>query len=361
MQLLSLREFHQELGGTLADGNGVEWVASYGDVAAEQVALTASAGAVDLSFRGRVCLLGADRLEFLNGQVTNNLKTLSPDCGCYAALVNAKGKLQGDLHIYNLADELLLDFEPALTAAVTQRLEKYIIAEDVQVVDVVPHYGLWSIQGPRAGAAVARLELGVDLPSQRDRYVKMSSADLGDIYIVNNPRLGVAGFDLYVPTAAMGLVGDKLIMAAKQEGGRVCGFDAWETVRVEAGIPRFGVDMDETNLAPEAGIAGRAISYNKGCYIGQEVIARVRTYGQVAKALRRLALPPEVAVLPKKGDKLFKDGREAGYFTSTVRPVPSGEVIGMGYVRREHNQAGSVLSWNDGSREWAVAVSELPA
>ena len=109
----------------------------------------AAAGVMDLSFRGRLCLTGADRVRFLNGQVTNNVKDLRAGEGCYAALVTAKGKLECDLNIFNLPNELLLDFEPGLTATITQRLEKYVIADDVQVVDVAPHYGLLSVQGQR--------------------------------------------------------------------------------------------------------------------------------------------------------------------------------------------------------------------
>src|SRR4029434_9067794 len=101
-------------------------------------------------FRGRLCLLGADRVRLLNGQVTNDVASLKPGEGCYAALVTAKGRMQSDLNIYALPNELLLDFEPGLTAALQQRFEQYVVADDVQVVDVVPHYGLFRIQGPRA-------------------------------------------------------------------------------------------------------------------------------------------------------------------------------------------------------------------
>src|SRR5208282_5954224 len=117
------------------DLNGQEAVAHYGDPPAEQAALDDSAGISDLSFRSRLCVLGADRVKFLNGQVTNNVKDLRTDEGCYAALVSAKGKIQSDLRIYILENEILLEFEPGLDDAVQQRLEKYIIAEDAQIVD----------------------------------------------------------------------------------------------------------------------------------------------------------------------------------------------------------------------------------
>ncbi len=115
----------------------------------EFTALTEGAGWLDQSDRSRLCLLGADRARFLHGQVTNDINGLGEFTGCYAALVNAKGKMESDLFAYRLADEILLDFEPGLTAAVLERLERYVIAEDVEIADVAPHFGLLTMQGPQ--------------------------------------------------------------------------------------------------------------------------------------------------------------------------------------------------------------------
>src|SRR5579863_2834931 len=138
MNALALHEFHDGLHANFTEVSGMEVVGHYGETSAEYAALHETAGVLDLSFRGRICLAGADRARFLNGQVTNNVKDLKPGSGCYAALVSAKGKMESDLNIYRLENELLLDFEPGLSARVTQRLEKYIIAEDAQVIDVAP-------------------------------------------------------------------------------------------------------------------------------------------------------------------------------------------------------------------------------
>src|SRR5436190_22108321 len=136
MSSLALHEFHASLGAKFANINGMETVDHYADSSglAEHSALRAAAGVLDLSFRGRLCLTGSDRLRFLNGQVTNNVKDLAVGEGCYAALVTAKGKFQSDLNIYILPNEILLDFEPGFSQAIIQRLEKYIIADDVQIV-----------------------------------------------------------------------------------------------------------------------------------------------------------------------------------------------------------------------------------
>lgn len=360
MTPLPLHEFHQSLNAAFTAVRGMELVAHYGDVPGEHAALHTAAGVIDLSARGRLCLLGADRQKFLNGQVTNDVARLRPGQGCYAALVSAKGKMHGDLNIFRLAEELLLDCEPGYHAAITQRLEQFIIADDVQIVDAAPHYGLLSVQGPRAAEIVAQLGMGVDLPGKSHDFATLKDATMGEIYLMNLPRLGSAGFDLFVPLASLGMVADKLVAAAKKSGGRACGWEALEIARIEAGLPRFGVDMDETTLPPEAGLEARAISYNKGCYIGQEVIARIRTYGQVAKSLHCLRLADNLATLPVKGDKLFKDGKEVGFITSAVNVPTSRANIALGYVRRECNAVGTELLLHNVSGDNTARIVPAP-
>lgn len=357
---LPLHPFHQELNARFGEVNGVEVVQHYGDPVAEHVALRTTVGLLDLSFRSRLCLTGADRLRFLNGQVTNNVKDLKTGAGCYAALVTAKGKMQSDLNIYCLAEELLLDFEPGLGAAVADRFEKFVIADDVQVVDVAPHYGLLSVQGPKSAEALRAALPAINPTHEVMSFVSIKDPELGEIYCMTQPRGTAAGFDLFVPSAAVDLVARRLREAVQSLRGCACGWEALELVRIEAGIPRFGADMDETNLAPEAGIESRAISYSKGCYIGQEVIARIRTYGQVAKSLRGLILPDDLKALPVRGDKLFHDGKESGYVTSVIASPTLRRNIALGYVRRECNLPGTELMLRSGAGEHPVKVVGLP-
>ena len=359
MGSLILHEFHQAMGARFLDLNGQEAVANYGNEAAEYAALTESAGIMDCSYRSRLCVLGADRVKFLNGQVTNNVKDLRTGEGCYAALVSAKGKIQSDLHIYILENEILLDFEPGFAKAVQERLEKYIIAEDAQVEDVAAHYGLWSVQGPEAAEVIAKLSWSCAIPEKANSLTKFDAGELGEIYAVNRARSGSTGYDLYIPNAGMPTVANQFTVAAKEVGGCLCGWCALETARIEAGIPRFGADMDETNLASEVFDTG-AISYSKGCYIGQEVIARIRTYGQVAKALRGLQLPDEMRVLPVKGDKLFLGEKEVGFITSAVASPRLNANLALGCVRREANQIGTELFLQTAAGKVLVKIVELP-
>ncbi|HZL78521.1 MAG TPA: aminomethyltransferase family protein [Candidatus Limnocylindrales bacterium] len=407
MNQLMLHEFHHGLGARFAELNGAQIVNDYGDWLAEHAALRETAGVIDLSFRSRICLVGADRARFLHGQVTNDVKKLRVGEGCYAAITTAKGKMESDLNIFALADELLLDFEPGLMEKISQRLEKYIVADDVQIVDAAPHYGLLSVQGPKAESVVRALGLfgvppsggspeanpsrvNAELPTGPLGSLKISDVTLGEIYLANQPRLLFSrssgresahsfspesqsrltsaatvdliftGFDLFVPNNSLGAVADKLIAAAKQIGGRAVGWQAFETARIEAGIPRFGADMDETNIPLECGIESRAVTYNKGCYIGQEVINRIHSVGHVNRELRGLRLADDLKTLPQRGDKLFHAGKEVGYVTSVVKSPALNANIALGYVRREANQIGNELTLRTAAGESPAKIVELP-
>jgi len=357
-----LHEFHHSLAARFTTVNGSEMVADYGDPRAEHSALRTSAGVLDLSSRSRLCLVGADRARYLHGQVTNEVKKLTPGTGTYATVTTAKGKLEADLNIFCLADELLLDFEPGLTEKITARLEKFIVADDVQIVDAAPHYGLLTVQGPRSEEVIRALGLPGDgePPARPFQSVKISDPSLGELYVARLPRLGTTGFDLYVPNDSLGAVADKLIAAARQVGGRAVGWTAFEMARIEAGLPRFGVDMDETNLPLECGLEARAISYSKGCYIGQEVINRIHSVGHVNRELRGLHLADDLSALPVRGDKLFQSGKEVGYVTSAVHSPALQANIALGYVRREVNQIGGELVLQTLSGESTARIVPLP-
>src|ERR1041385_472299 len=357
---LPLHEFHARLGARFTTVNDAEAVADYGDPLSEHAALRETAAALDLGFRSRLCLTGADRVRFLHGQVTNDVKRLRVGEGCYAALVTAKGKMQSDLNIFCLRDELLLDFEPGLTPTVAQRLEKFIVADDVQVVDVTPHYGLLTVQGPKAGAVVRSLGLFGELPDKSLSFVKTEDATLGEIYLMNHPFLASTGFDLFVPSVALVAVADNLLAAVKSLGGRACGWSASEIARIEAGIPRFGADMDETNIPLQGGIEARAVSYTKGCYIGQEVINRIHSIGHVNRELRGLRLADDLKTLPARGDRLFKEGKEVGYVTSAIVSPTLEANIALGYVRREANAVATELKLRSAGNESRARIVALP-
>lgn len=376
------QEFLQSLGARFISVNGCSAVNDYGDWLSEHAALWHNAGVLDLSFRSRLCLAGAHRARFLHGQVTNDVNRLQPGQGCYAGIVTAKGKMESDANVFCLADELLLDFEPGLAEKISQRLEKYIVADDVQVVDAAPLYGLLSVQGPRAGEAVRALGLFPEIPDQPFASLKISDGAWGEIYLARNPRLSNStptqplntqtasrgngftsrtdGYDLFVPNDSLNTMAGQLIAAARAVGGLPCGWQAFETARIEAGIPRFGADMDENTIPLEAGLEARAISYTKGCYIGQEVINRIHSVGHVNRKLCGLRLAADLESLPEHGQKLFQAGKEAGYITSAAKSPLLNATIALGYVRREAGQIGTSLGLTAAKGESVAQVAALP-
>ena len=307
----------------------------------EFTALTEGAGWLDQSDRSRLCLLGADRARFLHGQVTNDINGLGEFTGCYAALVNAKGKMESDLFAYRLADEILLDFEPGLTAAVQARLERYVIAEDVEIADVAPHFGLLTVQGPQAEAVLTKL----GLPAPTEPQTVAQTED--EIYIVHQPRLGTDGFDLFIPIDAMNAWRERLATIAPR-----CQMPAFEKARVLATIPQFGVDLTTDNFPPEGGLETRAISYAKGCYIGQEIIARIRTYGKVNKVLRGLSLEGAAAI----GDPVLHEGTPVGTLSSVCHEPSAALAI----IKRTACESGTVLSVDTKNGSVSAQVATLP-
>jgi folate-binding protein YgfZ len=358
MHSLALHLQHERLRARFTAVNGYQVVADYADPTGESAALRQSAGLADLSFRGRLCVVGPDRVRFLNGQVTNDVQALRVGRGCYAALVTHKGRMISDLCIHRLADELLLDCEPGSGQPVAARLAEMTIADDVTVVDVSASYGLISIQGPAAAQALAAWDHPV--PSEPWQHVTWSQADAGDLCLVNHPRFGTAGYDCFAPMAALPALWDQFAAAVEEVGGTAVGWDAMEVARVEAGIPRYGADMDAHTLPAEAGLDTSAVSFSKGCYTGQEVIARIRTYGHVNWNLRGLRLEHGVQVLPKPGDKILDGDLEIGRVTSAVTSVALRTNIALGYVRREADRNGRSLTVRSAAGDQAALLVDLP-
>ncbi len=353
----SLHGYLNQQGAQFGDVAGERVAQKYGDTNTEYRALRESVVLVDLSFRGCLAVLGDDRVKFINGQVTNEVAGLKLGQGCYAALINAKAKMQADLHVYRLDDELILDFEPGLIDAVTQRLESHIIADQTELIDASPHFGLLSLQGPKTADTLSAL--GLALPEEPFAHTKTTLDDLGEVYLMNNGRYGTTGCDLYIPSGNLVKAAERLVKAVAGQGGRLAGWQATEIARVEAGIPRFGIDMDGNTLPPEAGLAERAISYAKGCYIGQEIIARIRTYGRVNCSLVGYRLDTDLAKTATTGTKLTSDSSKTLSTLTSIVNSPKFGPIALGLAKRGSESPGQVLSAWEPAKGRAT-VAEIP-
>lgn len=300
----------------------------------EYHSLRNTCGLLDLGERGRLCLTGVDRVSFLHGQITQDIKSLCFGHGAFAALVDAKGKIQSDLNVYQLKDEILLDFEKGYTQTIMQRLQQYLVSEDVEIVDPSEIYTLFSLQGPKSPQVLKNLFPDIVVPEKTWHFSEVDNDD-GAVYICRRPRFGSDGFDLFVPESIQEGLRLQLMAAVELQGGSEVGQLASDLARIQAGVPKMGVDMTSANLVQETGLASSMISFQKGCYIGQEVISRIRTVGKVNKSLCRLSLESLPSSSGEMSAALTADGKEAGTLTSLAKiPGQNAQIMGLGYVKR---------------------------
>ncbi len=291
----------------------------------EYESLRGSAGIIDRSDRGVVRLDGADRRSFLQGLLTNDIQALAPGAACYAALLTPQGRMIADMNVLETGEFLLLDVRRDQAAALTAKFEQSIFTEDVTVRDATAEYGRLALGGPQAQRVLERA-LRAD-PRVSTRHF-------------SDPAFNVPLIEVFAQAAAFVSLLDTLRDAGAVEVGR----DAAEVVRVESGVPLFGVDMDEETIPLEAGIQDRAISFTKGCYVGQEVIVRVlhRGHGRVAKKLVQLEIEAtSEADLPAPGTAIQKDGTQAGTLTSVAWSPRLGKGVALGYVHRDYAEPGA--------------------
>ncbi|HEY9230186.1 MAG TPA: glycine cleavage T C-terminal barrel domain-containing protein [Gemmatimonadaceae bacterium] len=339
----------QEIGGQSV-------VLTYADVGDEYEALRTHAIVVDRSHRGRIRFFGDKSAEALTGLVTNDVVGLPPGHGQYGAALTAKGRIVADMRIFASSGSYLVDTPARATAAWVSMVKKYVNPRVTGYRDESHAVRDIGIFGPEARRIIAELA-HVHAPALTDLtpYAHVEgSVDGVPITIARAPDIGVEGFDLFVPFEIF----DRVWRAALDAGAVPAGLAAWEIARVEAGRPEWGIDMDDTTIPQEANFDELdAISYTKGCYIGQEVVARVHFRGHVNRHLRGLRAASADA--PPTGAQLFDDaGTHVGEVRSSVAsPRLGGIAIGM--VRREITPGMSLNArWENGERR--VDVSALP-
>jgi folate-binding protein YgfZ len=306
------------------------------DISTGYAALRAGAGLVDRGYLGRLQLTGADRRSYLQGLLTNDIESLSPGTGCYAALLTAQGRMVTDMRVFELGDAILIDLPVGLAENVRAHLDRFVFSEDVQVHDVTAERAEIGLYGPTAASVVTRvLQATADAVALPVFGSVRATYDGHDTIIVRSDDTGVLGYDVFSAASDA----RPLIQAFLTAGATVVDAEAAEIVRIEAGRPRFGKDMDAETIPLEAGIDDRAISRTKGCYVGQEVIIRVldRGHGRVVRRLVGLSLDGDVAsgAPIASGDRSIGRMTSAGYSPALDRP------IGLGYVHRDFTSPGT--------------------
>jgi folate-binding protein YgfZ len=352
---LPLSETHRRAGAVCDEREGWLVPRHYGDPDAEYRALCESAGLADRSDLGKVEVTGRDRASFLHGMLTSDVKALAAGQGGPAAFLDAHGKVMSLLVVYALEDRLWLELPPATTEKFLETIDHFLISEKAYLESADAAFAVLSLQGPGARALLeAAGGAALDLAPCAHAAIELSG----------HPARAMAradgrapGYHVWVPAAGAEAAWQALVAA----GARPVGADALEVARVEAGQPRWGRDVDGAQIFPELRLDDH-VSFTKGCYIGQEVVARVKYRGHVNRALTGLVLEGER--VPAPGAPVVADVmgeiREVGRVTSAARSPGLGRVLALGYVRREHLDPGTAVTVRDQGAAIAARVAALP-
>jgi folate-binding protein YgfZ len=316
-------------GAEYTRSTGVSVPSHHGDPAAEHAALEGGAAVVDLSHRTILRLAGKDPVGMLDAVLTNDVPK-DDGVGVYAALLNPKGRIQTDLRVLKTHRGVLIDTEPEGAAAAREILGRYAPFSRVTLEDLSESETAWGIlglYGPQAEGLLGNLELAEH---------ESTEITFGDIKVLAaGVAVPVPGYDLIGPAEALGGARKHLV----ERGAAPVGFGVYETARIEAGIPRFGSDITPENFPAEAGILERAVSFGKGCYPGQETVARMHYRGHPNKTLHRLAVE---GTPPPPGAPIFQNGKQVGTVTS-VAPLPvDGRILALGYLHRNADTQGTL-------------------
>jgi len=304
---------------------------NFGDPRAEFQALLSGCGVYDLGDRARIAVTGGDRVRWLNGMVTNNVRDLAPNHGVYAFLLNAQGRIQGDLYAYNLGDSLMVDTQSREREHVLAHFDKYIIADDVEVADVTATLTSIGVAGPQARVALEAA--GIHAPELTPLELCSPKCDCAcgclQCTLVRGEDFAAPAYEIWLTPDKVKSTWDALIAA----GAMPVGAEALDLRRISFGIPRFGVDIRERDLPQETGQT-RALNFTKGCYLGQEIVERIRSRGAVHRLFTVFAVE---GTLPETGVTILAGDKEAGEITSSaILPLAGGDrPVALGYLRHE--------------------------
>jgi folate-binding protein YgfZ len=353
---LPLDQLHRNSGATMFEIDGWSVPVSYGDELLEYaVVRERGAGLLDLSSRGRLLVTGSEAVAFLNGLITNDMKTLAEHRWMPAVFPNVQGRLLASVRVIRLADDggkpsFLIDTEPASRDRVLQTIQRFTLAGDFHVTDLTTTTALLSLQGKAASDKLNKV-LSNSTSELAGNQVLQTSWQDQQISVTPATHTRTSGYDLFVSEPQAALLWHALV----KTGARPVGYDALEILRIEAGVPRYGLDMDDTTVVTETNL-DEAVSYTKGCYVGQEIIARIKYRGHVAKKLRGLSFDGPAIAAPQQIIK-SADDKEIGHITSTTYSPHLGQQIALVYVKYDHIAAGTTVKTDDGT---PANVVDLP-
>lgn len=321
---LPLNPLWKSLGAVFETKRGWRIPAHFGDPKKEYEAARKRAGLFDRSSRGKIRVTGADRIDFLHRILSQDVRGLKPGEVSPAALLSAQGRMLAYFHVTVAADWVLLDFEQGLAKKTMEEIQHYVVTDDVALEDVTESLVLISLQGPKSET--------LGLPAHPSDGTTREPEILAGLPMIRRTHTGEKVYDLILEKKSAPSLVQRILEKGRGIGLEPVGMEAAEWLRIEAGTPRYGIDMDESVTLPETGLEKIAASETKGCYPGQEVVARMITYSGHPRKLMGLLFPK--GELPAAGGRILAGDREIGRVTSVCISPALGKGIGMGYLAK---------------------------
>ena len=352
MSAAPLLSTHQDAGAVFAEDPECQEVLNYGDTDSEYRTVVESAGITDRSLRGKLRVTGSDRERFLHGMLTNTVEGLVSGQGNYTAMTTPQGHTLTDLVVIHRGEEIFLETEPGYQDKLRVSLEKFLIADDVTLEDVSGNFAIIGLQGPAANQVISA--------AAGQTFETMSQFDSVDLHIGSLPIVvvchsytGENGYEIWTLAEDAADVWRDLANSGAEPVGCV----ATDVLRVEAGIPRYGLDFDERVMPLEAGIAS-AVDFEKGCFIGQEALAKMHNLGKPRRYLCGLVIAGSEPA-PRETE-IFVDGKEVGWTTSSLLSIYSDECVAFASLRRGFHEVGQLVALGDGKSGRVVKLPFRP-
>ena len=358
MKQSRLQSHHAQLGATFEEVTGWEMPAHYGDVAAEHRAVRQAVGIADLSHRGKLRVTGEDRVKWLQSVISNDILPLQPGQGRYSGFLTHKGKMLSYFRLYMQSEAVMVEDMGEIGETTFQALRKFLLyGTKAKMENCAESWGLLLVSGPKA-AHVVQSAFGVDVTDLKP--VDFVTAQIGGhpALVLRAEETGEIDIEVLLPSDSLLTAWTSAIQAGTKFGIKPIGTHAREALRIEAGIPKAGPDLNEEIVPPEANLEGKAFSLNKGCYPGQEVVARMDTYGNVRRKLVGLLLTD--SVIPPHGAKLYSGDREVGWISSAVLSRQLNKVIAFGFPLRDFSKPETTLSVEVAGTRHQATVHTLP-
>lgn len=358
MKQSGLHGQHVQLGATFEEVTGWEIPAHYGDVTAEHRAVRQAVGIADLSHRGKLRVTGEDRVKWLQSVISNDILPLQPGQGRYSSFLTHKGRILTYFRLYMLTEAVMLEDVGEIGDTTFQSLRKFLLyGTKAKMENCAESWGLLLISGPKA-THVVQSAFGVDVTDLAP--VDFVSAQIGGhpALVLRTEETGEVDIEVLLPTDSLLTAWTSIMQAGSKLGIRAFGNHAREALRIEAGFPKAGSDLNEEIVPPEANLEGKAFSLNKGCYPGQEVVARMDTYGNVRRKLVGLVL--QNSAVPPHGAKLYSGDREVGWISSATHSPQLNKTIAFGFPLRDFSKPETELTVEFDGGRYPATIQTLP-